>query len=169
MRQFIFAPGESHITTHWEPGSSIMPFSGYSAAMDLRRCPHCATDVLPMAGDRCPQCGRNMLKAPTVNTHPAADGRVPPGCPNCGSGLFVVTTARRFLTLTNDRICLRCQTRYTPSIGPLLRAAGLVVAGIAALAGVLLVVDASGALSAGFVVAVLLVLGAVLRRTGRRS
>ncbi|MGA2497977.1 MAG: hypothetical protein ABSH20_09560 [Tepidisphaeraceae bacterium] len=110
-----------------------------------------------------------MLEAPAVNERPATDGRVPPGCPNCGSGLFVVTEARRFFTLTNDRICLRCQTRYTPSLGPLLRAAGLVVAGIAVLAGVLLVVDVSGALSAGFIVAVLLVLRTVLPRTGRRS
>ncbi len=77
--------------------------------LDLRICPHCGVQVLPMENGECPAC-RGLLAGAPAKTIP--DGLISPQCPRCGSHEFRPLRNSAALTFVPDRICTQCQCIY---------------------------------------------------------
>jgi hypothetical protein len=88
--------------------------------MDMGKCPHCHTYVLPSSQGVCPQCQRNVNDPPDASIPPVPvvsagpRQRVPIArvCPACGCAEYTLVKPEALVAYAYDRLCLRCRTRY---------------------------------------------------------
>lgn len=78
----------------------------------LEACPHCATNVFPMADRTCPNCRGNLDGAPAKQRLP--DGATARVCPNCGSAEHRKIKPDTLIAFEYNRICEKCGTLYIP-------------------------------------------------------
>jgi len=80
--------------------------------MDIVRCPHCHTHVLPSDDGKCPHCAGDVKGTPAPS-RPRPDGAISKVCPGCGSAKYrEVSTVG--LVFAKDRMCVACGCKYRP-------------------------------------------------------
>ena len=78
----------------------------------LEVCPHCKTNIFPMADRICPNCRGNLDGAPTQQRIP--DGVIARVCPNCASSEHRKIKPDTLVAFEYNRICEKCGTLYVP-------------------------------------------------------